>query len=77
MHPLPDYDLELAELYAFENKDKDAIDLKNAFVKVVDNPAYGAMHNVYKINELIDAARTNAAVILAQFKIINRATPET
>lgn len=76
-HPLPDYDLELAELYAFENKEKEATDLKNAFMERVDNPAYGDMYNAYMINELIDAGKTNEAVKLAQLEIINRATPET
>ncbi|PRP66310.1 tetratricopeptide repeat protein [Nonlabens agnitus] len=76
-HPIPDYNLELAEVAAFENNTDEANALKEDFMKKVSNPAYGAMYNAYKINELIDAGKTQEAVELAYMEVSHRATPET
>ncbi|WP_090756459.1 tetratricopeptide repeat protein [Nonlabens sp. Hel1_33_55] len=76
-HPLPDYNLELAELAAFENDMERSMELKNKFMKSVDDPAYGGMYNAYMISELIDAGKTQEAVDLAYKEVSNRATPET
>ena len=75
-HPLPDYNLELAELAAFENDMERSMELKNKFMKSVDDPAYGGMYNAYMISELIDAGKTQEAVDLAYKEVSNRATPE-
>lgn len=76
-HPLPDYQLELAELDEFEGKTEEAEERKLDFISQVADSAYGEMYNAYKITELIDAGRTQEAVDLARVEVNNRATPET
>ncbi len=76
-HPSPDYKLELAELEEFEEDEAAAIALKDEFMGLVNDSAYGGMYNAYKISELIDSGKTQEAVELAKIEVGNRSTPET
>ena len=78
-HPLPDYDLAIAEIKEYQNDTDSAAKLKNAFLTEVSNPAYGAMYNTYKIEQLLggDAAQKKEALVIASNEIKNRSTPET
>ena len=76
-HPIPDYNLELAEIESFEGNNELAQKLKQDFMQQVSNPGYGVMYNAYKINEFVDAGETQKAVELARVEVQNRATPET
>jgi tetratricopeptide (TPR) repeat protein len=76
-HPLPDYQLELAELYEYQGKEEQAAEARSKFMAMVQNPAYRDMYNTYMITELADQGKTEQAVELARREVNNRATPET
>ncbi|AZQ44144.1 tetratricopeptide repeat protein [Nonlabens ponticola] len=76
-HPLPDYNLEMAEVYEYKDASQTADSLRAVFLSQVSDPGYGDMYNAYKIEELIAAGESQQAVDLARLEITNRATPET
>ncbi|AGC78451.1 TPR repeat protein [Nonlabens dokdonensis DSW-6] len=78
-HPLPDYDLDIAEIKEFQNKSEDADSLRKNFLAEVENDAYGAMYNTYKIEQLLSGNEADKAKALeiAKIEIDNRSTPET
>ena len=77
-HPVPDYDLLLSEIAAFEQNN----DAKNkylaSFIDKVSNPAYGDMYNKYMFSILSDELNDpKAAMKIAQTEINNRPTPQS
>lgn len=77
-HPVPDYDLLLSEIAAFEQNN----DAKNkylaSFIDKVNNPAYGDMYNKYMFSILSDELNDpKAAMKIAQTEINNRPTPQS
>lgn len=78
-HPLPDYDLAIAEIKEFQNQTEAAEELRVSFLDEVSNPAYGVMYNTYKVEQLINGntEEKKQALIIARNEIQNRSTPET
>jgi tetratricopeptide (TPR) repeat protein len=78
-HPLPDYDLALAEIKEYQSLPEEAEQLRISFLKEVKNPVYGGMYNTYKIEQLLSGDDTEKmeALKIARIEIKNRATPET
>ncbi len=76
-HPVPDYDLMLAEIASFENKTVDKLNWEQQFMVKISNVMYGDMYNKYlfnlQANELNDP---KAALALAQKETGNRRTGE-
>lgn len=77
-HPVPDYDLLLSEIAAFEQNN----DAKNkylaSFIDKISNPAYGDMYNKYIFSILSDELNDpKAAMKIAQTEINNRPTPQS
>lgn len=77
-HKIPDYDLLLAEMYTHKGQSENAAMHLNAFKTETDKPAYGAMYNLYKIENGVEgtAVEKVAALKLAQRELANRSTPE-
>ena len=78
-HPLPDYDLAIAEIKEFQNQTEAAEELRISFLEEVSNPAYGNMYNTYKIEQLVNGSEEEQkqALTIARNEIENRSTPET
>lgn len=78
-HPLPDYDLALAEIKEYQSLPREAEQLRISFLNEVKNPVYGGMYNTYKIEQLLsgDDKEKIEALKMARIEIKNRATPET
>lgn len=77
-HPVPDYDLLLAEIAAYENNQPlNHIYIKR-FVTQTQNSFYGDMYNKYLFNLYADELNeTKHAMQIAQTEIRNRPTPES
>lgn len=77
-HPVPDYDLLLSEIAAFEQNNEAKNKQLASFIDKVSNPAYGDMYNKYLFsilcNELNDP---KAAMKIAQTEMNNRPTPQS
>ncbi len=56
IHPVPDYDLLLSDIAAFENKPDEAMAYRQSFIQKASNPAYGNMYKAYLCN--LKAAKT-------------------
>lgn len=77
-HISPDIYLLKAEIAEFLNGEEERNSNMNKFWALVDNPAYGAMYNTYKIGLYSEDSENNAASLeLAKQEVENRATPET
>jgi tetratricopeptide (TPR) repeat protein len=76
-HPVPDYELLLSQMAAWENNQKVAEEHINKFIAATRNPLYGNMYNKYlftiEANELNNAA---TCLQIAQQEVHNRPTPE-
>ena len=76
-HPVPDYDLLLAEIASFENKPMEKLNWEQQFIRKISNVMYGDMYNKYlfnlQANELNDP---KAALALAEKETGNRRTGE-
>jgi len=76
-HPVPDYDLLLAEIASFENNTLEKVNWEQQFIAKISNVMYGDMYNKYlfnlRANELNDP---KAALALAQKETSNRRTGE-
>lgn len=77
-HITPDIYLLKAEIADFNNDGEIRNSNMNKFWELMDNPAYGAMYNTYKIGLYAeDSGNKAAALELAKQEVENRATPET
>jgi tetratricopeptide (TPR) repeat protein len=76
-HPVPDYDLLLADIAAYENDSTSQQQHIRQFMNATKNALYGGMYNKYLFNlaanELNDAPR---CLQLAEQEVQNRPTPE-
>ncbi len=78
VHPVPDYDLLLSKIAAFEKDEKVKQEYEMAFLDEVTKPAYGGMYNKYIFNLYADDLNnTEAAYQLALKEIDNRPTGES
>lgn len=77
-HPVPDYDLLLAEIAQYE---EDTISVKNyhaLYTNATKNLSYGDMYNKYNFNLAADEFNDyNEAFRIAEIEINNRPTPES
>lgn len=78
-HPLPDYDLAIAEVLEYQGFSNEIESLRMSFLNEVEKKAYGAMYNTYKIEQLLSGNELEKMIALeiARFEIKNRSTPET
>ncbi len=76
-HPLPDYDLLLADMVSAQGDETREKKLKTQFLQEIKNPSYGSLYNAYAIEALIDTGKKEEAVALAARELENRSTPET
>lgn len=77
-HITPDIYLLKAEIADFNNDGEARNSNMNKFWQLIDNPAYGAMYNTYKIGLYAEDSGNNATALeLAKQEVENRATPET
>jgi len=77
-HPVPDYDLMLSEIAAFEKNNQAKNQYLASFVDKVTNPAYGDMYNKYLFTIMSDELnKPSAAMAIAQKEISNRPTPQS
>jgi tetratricopeptide (TPR) repeat protein len=78
-HPLPDYDLAIAEVLEYQGFSNEAEALRMSFLNEVEKKAYGAMYNTYKIEQLLSGNELEKMIALeiARSEIKNRSTPET
>ena len=77
-HPVPDYDLLLSEIAAFEQNNQAKNNYLASFVDKVSNPAYGDMYNKYLFTIMSDELNDHStALSIAQREIGNRPTPQS
>jgi tetratricopeptide (TPR) repeat protein len=78
-HPLPDYDLAIAEVMEYQNFSNETEPLRMSFLNEVEKKAYGAMYNTYKVEQLLSGNELEKMIALeiARTEIDNRSTPET
>jgi len=78
LHPVPDYDLLLAEISAYENDISAAENLKARFISTVSDSRYGDMYNKYIFYLMMDESKDlTKALQIAQREVNNRSTPES
>lgn len=76
IHPVPDYDLLLSDIAAFENKPDEAVAYRQSFIQKASNPAYGNMYKTYLCN--LKASKTGQyaeALSIAEQEIVERPHP--
>lgn len=77
-HPVPDYDLLLAEIAQFENDSPAANRYLSQYTEHTKNPLYGGMYNKYNFNLAVDEFKDyKEALRIAESEIQNRPTPES
>ncbi len=77
-HPIPDYDLLLSEIAAYENNGHEKNIRLAAYIDQVTQPVYGDMYNKYLFAIMSDE-RNNVSMALqiARKEILNRPTPQS
>lgn len=76
VHHVPDYELLLADIAAFENKPAEATAHRQSFLQKAGNPAYGNMYKAYLCN--LKASKTgqaSEALAIAEHEIAERPHP--
>lgn len=77
-HPVPDYDLMLSEITAFEKNNQAKNQYLASFVDKISIPAYGDMYNKYLFIIMSDELNNQStAMAIAQKEINNRPTPQS
>ena len=78
IHPVPDYDLILAEVAAFEKDKTTEESLQNRFITSVSDTRYGDMYNKYVFYLAMDKNKDlNRALQIAQREVSNRPTSQS
>ena len=78
LHPVPDYDLLLAEIAAYENDGSAAKNLQTRFITTVSDSLYGDMYNKYIFYLMIDVDKDfGKALKIAQEEVNNRPTSQS
>ena len=78
LHPVPDYDLMLAKIAAYEKDNTIKQALQNKFITEVSDPRYGAMYNKYIFNLMVDGNGDSAkAFQIAETEVSNRPTSQS
>lgn len=77
-HPIPDYDLMLSEIAAYENDHQEKNIRLALFIDQVTQPIYGDMYNKYLFAIMSDERNDAAnALQIARKEIMNRPTPQS
>lgn len=77
-HPIPDYDLLLAEIADFEKNIPAKEMYMSLYLKEVSNPSYGNMYNKYVFALMSDEQHNfSEALRIAQTEVSNRPTPQS
>jgi hypothetical protein len=77
-HPVPDYDLLLAEVAQFEDNSLAAKQYLSLYTEHTKNQLYGDMYNKYNFNLAVDEFENyDEALCIAETEIQNRPTPES
>jgi tetratricopeptide (TPR) repeat protein len=78
IHPVPDYDLLLAEIAGYENDNTTKQDLLSKFIAEAGDQRYGDMYNKYVFNLMIDESKNfDKALQLAEREVNNRPTAQS
>jgi tetratricopeptide (TPR) repeat protein len=78
LHPIPDYDLLLAKIAAYENDKPTEEKLLNRFTTAVADNRYGDMYNKYVFNLMIDKYKNpSKALQIAEREVHNRPTSQS
>ena len=78
LHPVPDYDLLLAKIAAYEDDKASEENLRARFIRVVSDSRYGDMYNKYIFYLMIDDNKDFAkALQIAQREVNNRPTSQS
>ncbi len=78
LHPVPDYDLMLSKIAAYEKDPVTKENLENRFISEVSDLRYGDMYNKYLFNLTIDEDKDlNKALRIAEREVNNRPTPQS
>ncbi len=78
VHPVPDYDLMLAQIAGYENNAKESAECTNNFLNEVKQPRYGDMYNKYIFYLQADElSNPDGALEIARTEVANRPTPES
>jgi tetratricopeptide (TPR) repeat protein len=78
VHPVPDYDLILAQIADYEHDQTRKDKLQAKFLGEVANPLYGDMYNKYVFYLTSDESRDiNKALWIAEREVNNRPTPQS
>ena len=78
LHPVPDYDLMLAEIASFEKDTTTKQALLNKFMSSVSYKRYGEMYNKYVFNLMIDENKDfDQALQIAEREVDNRPTSQS
>lgn len=78
IHPVPDYDLLLAEIAAYEKDQTTEKNLQEHFIALVSDSRYGDMYNKYVFYLAIDKNKDiNKALQIAEREVHNRPTSQS
>ena len=78
LHPVPDYDLILAKIAAYENDKATEEKLLNRYITSVSDTRYGDMYNKYVFYLMIDKKKDQGkALKIAEREVSNRPTPQS
>ncbi|MBI1224973.1 MAG: cell surface protein [Bacteroidetes bacterium] len=76
VHPVPDYDLLLSDIAAFENKPDEAMAYRQSFIAKASNPAYGNMYKAYLCNlKASKMGQADEACTIAEHEVAERPHP--
>jgi len=75
-HKAPDYYLIKSQMAAFNGDTAESETLKNKYISLVENPAYGNMYNAYLITLYADGNKSEKALAMASKEVENRPTPQ-
>ena len=78
LHPVPDYDLLLAEIEEYENNSYEKERFLERFTTKVNNPLYGDMYNKYVFYLFTDEIKnTGKALSIAEKEVSSRPTAQS
>ena len=78
LHPIPDYDLMLAEIAAYEENELARQSSQNKFLAEISDPRYGDMYNKYVFDLLVeDSKNIDRAMQIAEREVNNRPTSQS
>jgi len=78
VHPVPDYDLILAKIAAYEKDSTTKQDLQSKFMAEVSDPRYGDMYNKYVFTLMTDENKdVTRALQIAEKEVDNRPTSQS